>query len=147
MGNKPVLVAFLLFAVGCGGSAGKISDEELKKMVGGQLKTVVPVSGTVTVDGSGVSGVVINLYELNQPKPIKTTRTGSDGKYSWSTYNKDDGLPVGEYKLTFVKTASRNSPTDDQLKGRYSNVSKSNFTLKVESGQPQKNVDYELLTK
>ena len=132
--------------IGCGSGGNPLSDTDLKKIAGGDLKEVVPVSGKVNVDGQPALGVNIYLHAENDPNYISFARTGSDGKYCWATYRPCDGIPLGKYTLTF-KHMPKMTPKgkgDDLLKGRYANPKKSEFKLTVEKGAPQKDVNYDL---
>ena len=60
-------------------------------------------------------------------------------KFQISTYETGDGVPEGEYRLTFqagqMNLVSR-SYTGDLLNGRYSDPQKSEFTLTVAGTDP-----------
>lgn len=148
-------ILFLVFAaltIGCG-SERQVSKDNLAKMAGGSVKQVTPIKGKVLIDGTPTAGVNISLYGKDATTVITTTRTNADGTYCWSTYEQCDGLMAGDYKLTFKhipnqKQNDRDQKEDDQLKGRYANPAKTEFTLSVASdGKPQENVDYELKSK
>ena len=143
------LAVFLI--VGCGGSASR-SEKDLASMAGGTLKKVVSISGKVLVDGEPNGGVNLYLYSDSAGQPLLETRTKPDGTYCWSTHMPCDGVEAGEYKLAFrlvpkLKRNESNQVRDDQFKGKYSDPKKSNFSLTVEAGKPQTDVDYELKTK
>ena len=138
----------VLLAAGCGSGVNR-SQEELKKMAGGKLKEVVPVSGKVLVDGVAEAGVIISVFGTSDGKQVtQQTRTDSKGNYCWTTYIACDGLEPLEYKacFKFVRDASRNGKGDDVFKGKYSNPTKSEFSFKVEKGPPMKDLNFELTT-
>ncbi len=142
----------LLLLAGCGSSAGDMSKERLAQMAGGQLKEVVPVSGKVVIDGEPRAEVILQLFPADGGKQITETRTGGDGAYCWSTHLTCDGIEAGTYKVAFEhfpkpKRNDQNEKKDDLFKGKYSNPKKSEFTLTVEKGKPQKDVNYELKMK
>ncbi|MFO1095809.1 MAG: hypothetical protein U0992_21255 [Planctomycetaceae bacterium] len=144
-------LALLLFA-GCGNSNGDASADRIKSMAGGDLKTVVPVSGKVLVDGEPKAGVKVMLY-VDGPIPQLHGECGTkpDGTYCWTTYGDCDGIVPGEYKVTFrqwrfEKENERYEASDDLLHGKYSDPRKSQFKLSVKAGAPQTNADYELTT-
>lgn len=143
----------LSLVVGCGNDKGDVSAERLKKMAGGELKKVVPVSGKVTVDGQAKEGVNIAVY----PDPLtgvvaNEARTQADGTYCLNTYSECDGIAPGKYKVTFklVPKQGRNdnvSAADDQLKGKFTDPSRSTFKLEVKEGSPISDANFDLKTK
>ena len=144
------LLALMLFP-GCGGE-GKddLSKERLASMAGGVLKDVVPVSGTVLVDGAPVEGVFISIHDEAGGAPIKTTKTDKDGKYCWATNVSCDGLEPGNYLLSFKYMPNMNPKKDaapDLFKGKYKSPKKNEYKLTVAAGAPQADVKYELTTK
>lgn len=106
-------------------------------------KPVTPVRGTVLVDGQGVKDVSIILHDLkgidkNQPTKSSTI-TGEGGKFAFSTYEEGDGVPEGEYQMTF--TWGKFNPLamqyeGDEFKGKYNDPTKSEHKVKVEKGKP-----------
>ena len=65
--------------------------------------------------------------------------TAADGKFALSTYSSGDGLPVGEYSLTFqygVYAIMGNQYTGDKFKGKYAKKGDSTFTFTVKEGEP-----------
>lgn len=108
-------LAWLLVSAGCGD---------------GRIATY-PVSGTVLVNGQPADGVTVIFCptegqppELMRERPMGTTN--GDGKYQLTTFNKNDGAPVGEYKVIAFWTDKSRSQYDergenggDRLGGRY----------------------------
>lgn len=140
------------FSLGCGDAKKDVSKERLEKMAGGALKNVVPVSGTVRVDGEPKAGVNLYLHPDTGGEAITTCRTKEDGTYCWSTYTTCDGLPAGKYRLAFrlvpqMKRNDRNEASDDLFKGKFANPGKIEYLLTVEDGSPQTDANYELSTK
>lgn len=89
---------------GCGGS-------------GDQLDTY-SVTGVVTYNGSAVEGASIGFVPEEAGKPSAFGRTDSDGTYTLTTYEADDGAPAGAYTVTVTKfevvaTAQQGSGTDE----------------------------------
>ena len=142
------LVAVLLI-VGCGSGAEDMSEARLAKMAGGKLKDVVPVSGTVRVDGVPQGGVNLYLYASTPGKAITECRTGPDGTYCWTTHTECDGLECGKFRLgfKFVPKQKSNDKGIDLFDGRYSDPMKVEYLLTVEDESPQTDVDYELNAK
>ncbi len=122
----------LLLGIGCGGD-----DEPYRK-------PTAPVSGVVTIDGKvPANPVKIATHPvggMDQEHPsVSHCMTGEGGKFQISTYETGDGVPEGEYRLTFqagqMNLVSR-SYTGDLLNGRYSDPQKSEFTLTVAGTDP-----------
>ena len=106
-------------------------------------KPTSPVTGTVYVDGQPAAGVQIMLTDtggMDTAKPtVSSTVTKEGGTFSISTYDEADGVPPGEYVVTFTwgeyNVFSR-SYEADKLKKRYSDPKKSEVRLMVVEGQP-----------
>ena len=89
--------------------------------------------------------------KLQRERPFGTT--GDDGKFSLTTFDKDDGAPKAEYKVLVQWSAGpkvgadrdRDGGSPDRLKGRYMNLEKSTLTAKVD-GETQL-PPFELTTK
>lgn len=75
-------------------------------------KPTFPVKGVVSIDGKPTADVHVYFANAEQlvsdQNTLETTGPGtitdSEGKFSFSTYYADDGLPVGNYALTFCWT-------------------------------------------
>ena len=146
------LLLTVTMLVGCG--ARMSEKEQIEKVTGSAMKSTVPVSGLITVDGEPQKGVVVTVYSADGSKKIalnSVTYTEKDGKFSFTTYKFGDGLEPGDYKLTFellkVKKGGGEFEGPDKLKGRYSNPAKSEISLSVAAGKPQTDLKYELTTK
>lgn len=87
--------------------------------------------------------------KLSGPRPIGLT--GDDGRIEFSTYQKADGVPEGEYVLTFTWREwddEWKKPTGpDRLAGRYADPEHSAIRLIVKSGEPADLGKIELLTE
>jgi hypothetical protein len=118
-------------------------------MSGGKIKDVVAVSGKVTLDGAPQEKIVICLHAKADGNLLTQTETNADGTYCWAKYKPCDGVEAGEYKLTFQyrPKANRKGEGVDVLEKKYGNPKKSEILLTVEAGKPQKDVNYELVTK
>jgi hypothetical protein len=148
--HSPVYLVALMLIIGCGSGADDMSEARLTKMAGGKLKDVVPVSGTVSVDGAPQKGVNLYLYKKGVPgQSIAECRTDSEGRYCWTTHIACDGLVPGSYRLgfTYVPKQKSNDKGVDLFEGRYSDPMKNDFSLTVEDGSPQEDENYELTTK
>jgi len=145
------LILALISLAGCGSSSGDVSKERLAAMAGGKLAEVVPVSGTVTVDGKPSAGINLYLYDKSNAR-VRQCRTSEQGKYCWSTNVQCDGLEPGSYKVAFrhipvERDNDGNEAAEDLFKSRYSNAKKSTYTLKVDASSPASAVDYDLKSK
>ncbi|WP_010583680.1 hypothetical protein [Schlesneria paludicola] len=148
------LCAGLVVTILAGCSSGLSDSERLNKIMHGDVKVVTPVSGNVLVNGTPEEKIAILLHSADGSQRIGSPRpvvTGKGGHFEFTTYSAGDGLPAGEYKLTFLGKVYRKSTGSfvgtDLLKDRYSDPRKSRFTLKVVEGEPQKELKFELTTK
>lgn len=74
------------------------------------------VTGKVTLDGKPVEGAVVTFMPENGGKP-GVGRTNSDGTFSLTTFESDDGAVLGPHKITVTKYAVPDggmSPYGDQ---------------------------------
>ena len=135
---------------GCADQKADVSKERLKSMSGGQLKDVVPIKGVVKVDGNPAAGVNLFLYhEADTTKLAHECRTDQDGKYCWTSYTACDGVEAGKYLLgfTYIPKPKKNDTGVDLFKGKYRNPKKNKIELTVETGAPQAEANYDLVTK
>lgn len=124
-----IATTLLVLIIGCGGS-----DPN--------RKVTFPVKGKVTVDGvAPASGIQIECHPVagldTQNPTVSRTECDAEGKFSISTYTAGDGVPAGDYILTFVwqefNIMSRNYSGPDKLKGRYADLAKSTVKITVKS--------------
>lgn len=121
----------------------------------GNIKPTFPVKGQLSVDGKPVADVAIACESVQGPDvknpSVSSARTAADGTFAFSTYREGDGLPEGEYALTFswreYSNAKHNFVGPDKLKGRYADPKQSKFRVKVEKGKPVDLGKVELTTK
>src|SRR5436190_18563651 len=102
-----------------------------------------PVSGQVWVNGNPAAKLQVACNDTqatngkSTPHPVGLT--DEDGKIEFSTYQKGDGVPAGDYILTFTwrewdPIFSR--PTgNDRLHDRYTDAKKSAIRLTVKQGE------------
>jgi len=110
---------------------------------GPSKKPLTKVKGIVHVDGVPAAQVNVTCNDvmgIDKTEPTVTTAiTNADGSFALSTYETGDGIPAGEYTLTFfwgelnVMTMTVGGP--DKLNNRYADV-KNGIPLKVESSEP-----------
>lgn len=119
-------------------------------------KPTYPVTGKVTVDGAVPSSAIQvfceNVAGMDGQHPtLSHTETKEDGSFSISTYESGDGVPEGEYKVTFVwqdfNLMTRQYGGPDKLNKRYSDPKSTEFTINVKEGQPADMGDIKLTTK
>ncbi len=123
-------LAALGFVAGCGGPASS----------GAKL---VPVSGKVTYKGKPLAKGRVSLM------PLKPGNTASgdivDGAFKLSTYQRDDGAPPGQYKVSV--TAWEKEPTMESPKGtpaiprKFFTPEKSGLTADVGTQKTELNLD------
>jgi hypothetical protein len=118
-------MALLVLSMGCGGS-------DVNR------KATFPVKGKVTAPGSGIQIECHPVAGLDTQNPtVSRTECDAEGTFSISTYTAGDGVPAGDYILTFVwqefNIMSRNYGGPDKLKGRYADAAKSTVKVTVKS--------------
>lgn len=111
------------------------------KKADGRLKSY-PVHGRVTVDGQPTAGVYVFLNPAAQPPThgiFPNAITSARGEYWISTYDAEDGAPVGEYVVTAKWPRGEglqvHSESPDRLKGRYSDPAKSAIRISVKESR------------
>jgi hypothetical protein len=140
--------AFLLVAVvtvvGCGPTGPQ----------GGPRVETVNVTGTVMVDGAPAGFLQITALPKGGAGAVpmnSTALTAGDGSFSLSTYESGDGVPAGDYSLTFVwgeMNLMNGQYAGDKLDGRYSDAATSAVTVTVTAGgEPQDLGTIELSTQ
>ena len=124
-----ILITLLVFA-GCG-EPGPQGPPRVK---------TVPVTGRVVVDGGTVElpkQVIIRAHSISGESPTDTVpgaNANPDGTFSMSSYETADGLPVGEYRLTFQlvqRDLMRGGFTGDDFRGKYNSPEDSEHRVTV----------------
>lgn len=118
-------------------------------------KETYPVSGVVTVDGQAVDALAVRCTDVNgldkENPTISSAFTDEEGKFEISTYESADGMPAGEYVLTFMwgewNMISGSYGGPDQLKDRYADPKTSEVKFTVKEGEPTELGTIELTTK
>ncbi len=81
---------------------------------------MLPVEGTVTLDGEPLEGAAISFVPAEGGRPC-TGQTDADGHFTLASYVAGDGVPPGEYKVTIVKLDTRRqaeaAPVEDGTEG------------------------------
>ena len=122
---------------------------------GAVRKETFPVTGQVYVDGQPAAELVVTCHDvkgLDKENPtLSSAITGQDGKFQIATYEAADGVPEGDYVLTFewkernLMKGGFSGP--DKLNGRYTDPQKSETRFTVEQGKPTDLGQIELSTK
>lgn len=142
--NPPFFATLLVFSMLC--SCGKEDDGR---------KQTYAVTGQVLVDGEPPdSPIAVKCHPvggMDETNPtISSAFTGDDGRFEISTYESGDGIPEGEYILTFYwgkrNLISNSYGGPDKLKGKYKDPKKSPIKVEV-NGEEQDLGQIELKTK
>ncbi len=129
-----VAVVMCLLTLGC--STAREPENE---------KPVVPVTGVVHVNGAPAPGVEIKFHSKVQEESHRVfpkAKTDAEGKFVAWTYRQDDGLPPGDYSMTFIYHGklppfTRASDAPDLLQGKYSDPENTEQTVTVpENSEP-----------
>ena len=105
-------------------------------------KTTSPVTGRILVDGEPVEKLRVtceNAAEGNEPSLRSLGLTDAKGTVAFSTFRDSDGVPPGDYVLTFAwqdwDDYWNRHEGPDRLGGRYSDPEKSEYRLTVREGE------------
>ena len=145
--NSRVLMLVLI-----GGSLVALcSCESERKPHGLDVVPVFPVTGEVTLNGAPAEGVKVTLHPAASVEQgvdpaidpsLRYGTVGKDGKVNFTTFERGDGLPAGEYKATFAWTPparkhdrGEKELLPDKLGGKYSDPAASEITLSVGEGK------------
>jgi hypothetical protein len=117
-------------------------------------KPTSPVTGEVYVDGQPAAGVHVKFHDVkgfDAANPtVSASMTDESGHFSASTYDQGDGVPAGDYTVTFEwgelnKFSMQYS--GDKLKGKYSDPEKTEHRITVTDGSSTDMGRIELKTK
>ena len=126
----------LVFAIsGCGSDAPK----------GPEKLSTTPVDGIVTLNGKPAAEVSISLHH-SEGKVAPRGMSDKDGKFSISTYGKDDGAPIGKYKVTAAKNMTKEiSPGvlappppggfKSDIPSKYESVNSTDISVEIKAGE------------
>lgn len=107
---------------------------------GGPRLETYPVTGTVYVNGAPADQLLIECYPVGESEIQYelATRTDSDGNFAIGTYEAGDGVPRGEYALTFewMQGSALGGDRKDRLKGRFTDPQSSETQFEVVPGVP-----------
>lgn len=127
-----LLVAAMLLISGCGEAPDR--------------KATFPVKGKITVDGQAPGSAIriecVPVAGLDTKDPtVSGTECDPEGNFQISTYQQGDGVPPGDYVLTFTwqefNLMSRQYTGKDKLNGRYADPqSPAAQKISVKAGEP-----------
>jgi 5-hydroxyisourate hydrolase-like protein (transthyretin family) len=130
--NLVAIVALCLSVVGC--SSERKPANELK---------VVPVTGVVLVDGQPTAGIKIKMYSKTTDREKRAFPRGvtdEEGRFHAWTYRVNDGVPPGEYVVTYIDHSQANPAVrenPDGFRGRYADRNNKEHVITVpDSDEP-----------
>jgi len=132
-----LFAASMVIATGCTGRQSPEQRLEKALLAAGQKKEpVFPLAGHVLVDGEPPaydphSPVVVALIEREKAAEptgnARITECDPGGHFSFSTYDRDDGVKPGRYVVAIARlrrTAPRSYAGPDQFQNRYNDPDK-----------------------
>jgi|GEM_PF-717553 len=126
------IVALSLLTMGC--SSERKPVNELK---------VVPVTGVVLVNGQPTAGIKIKMFSQTTDREKRAFPRGvtdEEGRFHAWTYRVNDGVPPGEYVVTYVDHSQANPAVrenPDGFQGRYSDRKSTEHRITVpDSDEP-----------
>lgn len=105
---------------------------------GWQAKTY-PAAGRVTINGMAPEGARVHLHPVGKKVDQRNSSpwgiVQKDGKFTLSTYQKGDGAPLGEYKVTLRWPFEPNEPDlGDRLGFAFTTPEKSQWQVTITTG-------------
>lgn len=73
---------------------------------------MAPVSGQVTFQGKPVEGAIVSFSAEGSPRVASGT-TDANGRYKLTTFDTNDGAPVGDHAVTIAKQKKSAGPTQE----------------------------------
>ena len=107
-------------------------------------KETSPATGIVHVDGKPAAVLQIMCHDVKgmdtEHPSVSAGMTDQEGKFTISTYESGDGMPPGDYVLTFLwgemNRMKGGYGGPDKLNDRYSDPKTSEVKFTVVEGQP-----------
>ena len=104
---------------------------------------VYSVTGSVTAKSKPAAGVQVSFYGTDDhlktaTAPFPQAVTESDGSFTLTSYEANDGAPAGNYVVTLVWPSNESEDPEiqddsvDRLRGKFATPEKSPFAVKVE---------------
>jgi hypothetical protein len=141
----------LVLAIAMGGICGVVA---CNRQQGPPRQPTYPLSGIVHVDGQPAKEVRVAVHPAGATDAesyVAVAFTDETGKFVFSTYEAKDGVPAGEYVVTFlwgqVNPFSMQYGPPDKLNGKYADPAKSEFKVTVTAGKPTDMGVIQLTTK
>lgn len=114
------MFAIILFgACGCGGGGAGRPD-------------LVPVTGTVMYNGKPIAGASVSFWKEGAPRPAAGI-TDSDGKFSLSMFDPNDGAMVGENVITVSKAAAVAPTSSDDMSAMLNDPTKRTMMMEKQN--------------
>jgi 5-hydroxyisourate hydrolase-like protein (transthyretin family) len=118
-------------------------------------KETFKITGEVYVDGQPANFLAVRAVAtagIDKSAPTYSAAfTNAEGKFTLSTYEEGDGIPAGQYSLTFtwgeMNLLTMSYGGADKLKGKYEDAAKSEFKVEVGPDKPLDLGRIELKTK
>jgi len=99
---------------------------------------VVPVEGEVRVEGKLPHGALVVFHPVikDEKTPAPRALVDQDGKFKLSTYDAQDGAPVGEYQVTvtwrpLIKRDGDFVPGPNQTPNRFTQVQTTPLRVRI----------------
>lgn len=98
-----------------------------------------PAGGQISVNGEPPAGAVVELHATGEAVDVRNSRPWAivqeDGSYTLSTYERNDGAPVGEYAVTVRWPPDVSQPSlSDRLNNAYVDPSRSQWKVTISEG-------------
>lgn len=91
-------IAALSLVLGLGAASARQGEDKKPE----KQPELHPVSGTVTLDGRPLFRAIVTFHQADAKKPKKLkAETDEEGKYRLTTAKPGDGIPAGDYLVTF----------------------------------------------
>jgi hypothetical protein len=100
---------------------------------------VLPVGGTIIVDGEPAAGVTVRFVAVDAPGAAAPAFvTGSDGRFTAAAPGSDVGVAAGTYRLVvyWLATPPGGGMPVDRLFGRYADPDRSALKVAVDPTNP-----------
>ena len=118
---------------------------------------MVPVSGTVTIDGNvpqGPGSIYFHPVETAPGLPARPATAAFDNSGRWTvkTFEEGDGLIPGRYKVSVecweVPPNMNGRPVKSRIAARYQSATSSGLEeIIIESGSSARKIDFELSSR
>ena len=107
-----------------------------------------PVKGVVTYKGQPVDGASVMFFPTTSGRPA-TAQTNSQGEFTLTTFDTNDGAIIGEHRVTVAKIesvapqgdpgrtpqATTTTPPKNQLPNKYNDPQQSGLKETVKAGE------------